>query len=221
MRKVPLPNGAKLYLATALGEALAYGPASNAAEVVITIASALQANDLVIIDSDDYWPELTGRVARVKTAAENSITLAGVNTSNLDKFPAGGQISLIPLLADPSWQRLPYIPSFATSGGELQTGSSSYLDLDDAVEYANGRSARRLEYTVSWKEGSAGRQALIDANGDDVAVHRLVYKDGTATYYVGHLAYDDAPSTTRDEEMVTTSTVLLRHAPSFIGRALP
>lgn len=216
MRKVPLPDGSKLYLYTAALTALAAGAISNAAEAVVTVANTLAVKDVVVIASEDY-PELEGRVARIKTAATDSVTLEGVDTSNLEKFAPGGQVSLIPLDAD-EWQRLPYVPSFALSGGELKTGSSSYLDVEDEQEFSQGRSARRLEYTISWKQDGVARAALQASDGLE-SVHRLQFKDGSVSYYVGELAYDDVPSTEKGAEQATKSTVLLRGAPTNLPKA--
>lgn len=216
MRKVPLPDGAKLNLYTAALTALAAGAMSNAAHAVVTVTNTLQARAVVVITSEDY-PELEGRVARVKAATPDSVTLDGVDTSDLTKFPMGGEVSLIPLVAD-EWQRLPYIPSFALSGGELKTGNSSYLDVEDEQEFSQGRSARRLEYTISWKQDGVARAALQACNGLD-SVHRLQFKDGSASYYVGELAYDDVPSTEKGNEQTTKSTVLLRGAPTTLAKA--
>ena len=110
------------------------------------------------------------------------------------------------------------MPSFALSGGELKTGSSSYLDVEDEQEYSQGRSARRLEYTNSWKQDGAARAALKAYDGME-SVHRLDFKDGSASYYVGELAYDDTPSTEKGAEMTTKSTVLLRGAPTTLPKA--
>ncbi|RDI10983.1 phage tail tube protein [Comamonas sp. AG1104] len=216
MRKVPLPDGAKLNLYTAALTALAAGAMSNAAHAMVTVANTLQAKAVVVITSEDY-PELEGRVARVKAATADSVTLDGVDTSDLTKFPMGGEVSLIPLVAN-DWQRLPYVPSFALSGGELKTGSSSYLDVEDEQEFSQGRSARRLEYTNSWKQDGAARAALKASDGME-SVHRLDFKDGSASYYVGELAYDDTPSTEKGAEMTTKSTVLLRGAPTTLAKA--
>lgn len=216
MRKVPLPDGAKLYLYTAALTALAAGAMSNAAHAVVSVVNDLQAKDVVVITSEDY-PELEGRVARVKSATTDSVTLDGVDTNDLTKFPEGGEVSLIPLVAD-KWQRLPYVPSFGLSGGELKTGSSSYLDIEDEQEFSQGRSARRLEYTLSWKQDGAARSALKAANGLET-VHRLDFKEGSASYYVGELAYDDVPSTEKGSEQTTKSTSLLRGAPTTLAKA--
>ncbi len=217
MRKVPLPDGAKLYLYTAALSATATGAASNAAHMVVTAENTLAVKALVVIDSDDY-PELMGRVARVKAATAAEVTLDGVDTSNIEKFPPGGQVSLIALDED-EWQRLPYVPTFALSGGEIKTGSTSYLDVEDDQEFSSGRGARRLEYTISWKEAGAARAALQASDGLE-SVHRLQFKDGSASYYVGELHYDDVPSTEKGAEQATKSTVLLRGAPSTLSKAV-
>ena len=215
MRKVPLPDGARLSLYTAALVAAVTGVASNAADMVVTGANTLAAKVLVVIDSDDY-PELTGRVARVKSATAEAVTLDGVSTSDLEKFPPGGKVKLI-VLAEDEWQRLPYVPSFALSGGELKTGTSSYLDVEDDQDFSNGRSARRLEYTISWKQDGAARAALQASDGLE-SVHRLQFKDGATSYYVGELAYDDVPSTEKGAEQTTRSTVLLRGAPTTLAK---
>ncbi|WP_230847647.1 phage tail protein [Comamonas testosteroni] len=77
---------------------------SNAAHAVVTVVNDLQAKAVVVITSEDY-PELERRVARVKSARLDSVTLDGVDTSDLTKFPEGGEVSRIPLVAD-KWQRL-------------------------------------------------------------------------------------------------------------------
>ncbi|MDR3063963.1 MAG: phage tail protein [Comamonas sp.] len=216
MRKVPLPDGAKLYLYTAALTALAAGEVSNAARAVVTVANTLAVKAVVVITSEDY-PELEGRVARVKVATADNVTLDDVDTSDLTKFPPGGTVSLIPLVAD-DWQRLPYIAAFGLTGGDIKTGTSSYLDVPDDQEFSLGRNARRLEYTNSWKQDGAARAALKASDGME-SVHRLDFKDGSASYYVGELTYDDTPSTEKGAEMTTKSTVLLRGAPTNLPKA--
>ncbi|MBS3019127.1 hypothetical protein DJFAAGMI_01866 [Comamonas sp. PE63] len=216
MRKVPLPDGAKLYLYTAALTALAAGELSNAAHAVVTVANTLEANAVVVITSEDY-PELEGRVARAKAVTADNVTLDGVDTLDLSKFPPGGTVALIPLVAD-EWQRLPYVPAFGLTGGDIKTGTSSYLDVPDDQEFSLGRNARRLEYTISWKQGGEARAALQASDGLE-SVHRLQFKDGSTSYYVGELAYDDTPSTEKGAEMTTKSTVLLRGAPTNLAKA--
>lgn len=217
MRKVPLPDGAKLYLYTAALTAIAAaGAISNAQEAVVTVANTLAAKDLVVIDSDDY-PELMGRVARVKAATATEVTLERVDTSDAEKFSPGGKVALIKLDTG-EWQRLPYVPSFGLTGGEIKTGTTSYLDVEAEQEFSQGRGARRLEYTISWKEDGDARAALQAADGTE-SVHRLQFKDGSASYYVGELYYDDVPATEKGSEQTTKSTVLLRGAPTNLSKA--
>ncbi|MBL5979721.1 phage tail protein [Comamonas sp. NyZ500] len=216
MRKVPLPDGAKLYLYTAALTALAAGEMSNAAHAVVEVANTLTVNAVVVITSEDY-PELEGRVARAKAVTADSVTLDGVDTLDLSKFPPGGTVALIPLVAD-EWQRLPYLPTFGLTGGDIKTGTSSYLDVPDDQEFGLGRNARRLEYTISWKQDGVARAALQASDGLE-SVHRLQFKDGSASYYVGELAYDDVPSTEKGNEQTTKSTVLLRGAPTNLPKA--
>lgn len=217
MRKIPVPDGAKLYVTATLPAAVGAGTATNATSAVVTIADhGVTSGALVLIDSED-WPELAGRVARVTVSAD-AITLQGIDTTNTDKYPAGGQLTLTVLPADTGYTRLPYVTALGVSGGELQTGTSEYLDVETAGEYATGRSPRRMEYSVSFNADGAGRAALLAADGK-FTVHKLVYKNGDATYYAGELHYNDTPSTEKGQEQTTTSTVLLQNAPSFVKKA--
>ena len=216
MRKVPVPDGARLYVAASMPAAIGTGTASNASSAVVSVANVLAANALVLLDSED-WPELAGRVARVSAAAANSVTLAGIDTSNTEKFPAGGKLTLTQLPQDSAFTRLPYVTALGLSGGDLLTGTSEYLDVETAGEYATGRSPRRMEYSISFNADGAGRTALLAADGL-FTLHKLVYKNGDATYYAGELHYSDTPSTEKGQEQVTTSTVLLQSAPSFIKK---
>lgn len=148
MRKIPVPDGAKLYVTATLAAAVGTGTATNAASAVVTIEDHGIASDaLVLIDSED-WPELAGRVARV-TVSANAVTLQGIDTTNTDKYPAGGKLALTVLPADASYTRLPYVTALGVSGGELQTGTSEYLDVETAGEYATGRSP------AAWSTASA------------------------------------------------------------------
>jgi hypothetical protein len=217
MRKVPLPDGAKLSLYTAaLAATMVDGAISNAQHAVVTVENTLVVKDLVVIDSDDY-PELMGRVARVKAASVTEVTLDGVDTSDLEKFSPGGKVSLIKLEAT-DWQRLPYVPTFGLTGGDIKTGTTGYLDVETEQEFSQGRGARRLEYTISWKNDGAARAALQASDGKE-SVHRLQFKDGSTSYYVGELHYDDVPSTEKGTEQATKSTVLLRGAPTNLSKA--
>lgn len=216
MRKVPVPDGARLYVAASMPAAIGTGTASNASSAVVSVANVLAANALVLLDSED-WPELAGRVARVSAADVDSVTLAGIDTSNTEKFPAGGKLTLTQLPQDSAFTRLPYVTALGLSGGDLQTGTSEYLDVETAGEYATGRSPRRMEYSISFNADGAGRTALLAADGL-FTLHKLVYKNGDATYYAGELHYSDTPSTEKGKEQVTTSTVLLQSAPSFIKK---
>lgn len=216
MRKVPLPDGAKLSLFVGALTALPAGAMSNAQNAVVSTVNTLQPKEVVVITSEDY-PELEGRVARVKAATANEVTLDGVDTSSTEKFSPGGKLSLIPLDPD-QWQRLPYVPTFGLTGGDVKTGTSSYLDVEGDQEYGNGRNARRLEYTISWKQDGEARAALQASDGME-SVHRLQFKDGSTSYYVGELYYDDVPTTEKGNEQTTKSTVLLRGAPSTLAKA--
>lgn len=216
MRKIPVPDGAKLYVTATLPAAEGTGTATNAANAVVTIQDhSVDAGSLVLVDSED-WPELAGLVTRASVAAD-TITLQGIDTTNTEKFPAGGKVSVTVLPADAGYTRLPFVKEIGVSGGDLKTSTSEYLDMPDA-EFSSGRSPRRLEYDVSFNADGASRSALKAAN-EKLTVHKLVYKGGDATYYVGELHYDDAATTQKGNEMTTKSVVLLSNAPSFVKKA--
>lgn len=216
MRKIPVPDGAKLYVTTTLPAAAGTGVATNAASAAVTIEDhSIAAGALVLIDSED-WPELAGLVTRVAVAAD-TVTLQGVDTTDPEKFPAGGSLTLTVLPADTGYTRLPFVKEIGVTGGDLKTSTSEYMDMPDA-EFATGRAPRRMEYDVGFKADGVARTTL-KAGNEKLAVHKLVYKGGDATYYVGELHYDDTATTQKGAEMTTKSVVLLSNAPSYVLKA--
>ena len=52
MRKVPVPDGARLYVAASMPAAIGTGTASNASSAVVSVANVLAANALVLLGLD-------------------------------------------------------------------------------------------------------------------------------------------------------------------------
>lgn len=214
---VPLPNGAKLSLAT-LAAAIAVTGISNANPGVISAPDhGLAAADIVLLQSPG-WSDANNVVGKVAPApAADSLSLVGLNTTDVDRFPAGAGAGDLVELA--TWTPLPKIPSFERTGGDPKSQNTSYLDYEKDLEFFTGANPERLNFTMSYDPDGAAHAALIAAAREDVSVLRLVLKNGDALYYVGQLFFNPSPTTTKDNEMVVTGALALQGPISRIKAA--
>ena len=91
---VKITNGSIVHIASGKAAAKNVTAATNAAEAVLTVAAhGLTAGDYVVVTSG--WGSLNGRVFRVKAADTGTVTLEGADTTNTDKYPAGGGVGKI------------------------------------------------------------------------------------------------------------------------------
>ncbi|MXE70741.1 phage tail protein, partial [Escherichia coli] len=85
-----LPNGAHVYLASGYGPAIAFTGATNAENMVITVseADALKVGDIVHVSCN--WSGVDNVIAKIDAIAESAVTLRNINTTNKNKYAAGG-----------------------------------------------------------------------------------------------------------------------------------
>lgn len=151
----------KFDIAKTLGPAISISAVSNAAEAVASVAdtTAVEVGDFVFIDSK--WTGLRHRVARIKAiAAGASVTLEGVNTVDVIKYPPGAGAGTLRKIID--WERFGDIKSFDSAGGEAKFADGTTIDDENDIEIPNGRSAARLTLTV-YDDADDTMPAVIEA----------------------------------------------------------
>lgn len=208
---VSLPNGAVVSIASAYGSPVAISAVSNAAEAVCSAtAHGFVTGDVLEITSG--WSRLNSRIVRVKSATADTFTLEGINTSQTNLYPVGGGAGSARKIN--TWQQITQVLEFATSGGEQQFVTYSFLEEDVEHQIPTVKSASSFQMTIGDDAGLPWYGILSDANDDRIPrAVSVVLPSSSAIYYNGYVTLNKTPTLTKNELMGLQSTVSLTSEP--------
>lgn len=155
-----LPNGSSVQLGSVIGAGIEVTAASNAAAdiadltkgCVITCAAGhgLAAGDVVMF-SKSPWVRATNQAFLVGLVADDAVTMAGFDTTDLSKYPAGafnagtpGEVVKVSAFLD-----FPYITNVAVSGGDQQTTTFQPLQVTTAISLNTTKNPLVQTYTFT------------------------------------------------------------------------
>lgn len=160
-----LPNGSSVQLGATISAGESIVAASNEAPIagslttgcVLTLGAAttLKAGDVVMLTKSPWLRavnscHLVGKVDNT-TAASPKVTLAGFDSSDTSKYPAGafsatsaGELVLISGFVD-----FPYITNVAVSGGDQQTTTFQPLQVMTAISLNTTKNPLIQTYTLT------------------------------------------------------------------------
>ncbi|MBA1200372.1 phage tail protein [Pseudomonas capeferrum] len=209
--RFPLPNGAVLEIAGALGNPVAFSALTNAAPPVATSAGhTLENDDILLVNSG--WSLANDRAVRVTNATADTFALGGLDTSSLDKYTAGvGAGAVVPVS---NWAQISRVTAFTSSGGEQQYLTVGYLEDDDDRQFPTNRNPITLAITVE-DQPSAPYVGLIEAYGDakTLTVVRLKLPGGDQILYPGYVSITSTPTMERNNLMTRTINIALSGLP--------
>jgi len=91
MAGIQMPNGATFEIASAYGTAIPFTALTNANPALATAAAhGLAEGDIIALSSG--WTRLDGRAVQVGEIASGTFALDGVNTTNVQQYPAGSGV---------------------------------------------------------------------------------------------------------------------------------
>lgn len=114
-----LATGMIVAIGSTYGSSVNMTAITNASSAVATLAAAhgVIVGDFLEITSG--WDRLNGRIVRVSAVATNDVTLEGINTTSVQRYPAGTGTGTIRRIT--AWTNLSQITSaLAVTGGEQQ-----------------------------------------------------------------------------------------------------
>lgn len=203
-----IPNGGTFEHAATYAPALAFSIISNAAEAVATVVGAtLVVGDIVLLTSG--WTELNGRVARVKAATATAITLEGINTTDVQVFPAGGGVGSMRKVL--TWALIPQITDVAPSGGDQNYLGVAFLEDKQGREIPTDKSPARLALTVADDPAQAYVPIVqaADASGS-VNAARLNLPGKDTIYYGACTSWSAQPVVSRGALLTRIITLALQ-----------
>ncbi|MDX7992889.1 phage tail protein [Xenorhabdus sp. psl] len=204
-----IPNGSRVYIASKYGDEVKFSAASNAEEVVLTLDSAagIAKGDIVHVSSG--WKKASGAY-RVKTVAEKSITLAGLDTTDKNTFPAGGGAgSLKKVLA---WEVMPQVMTLSTEGGEQQTQEVQFLEDEQAETIDTYKNGVVQVYTFAHDAKLSIRKLLmkLDDSKQITAIRFYNKRAAEDRYYTASVSFQRVPNTAMNEVENVTARFSLK-----------
>lgn len=189
-------TGTQVAIASAYATAVNMTAITNATEAVATLGAShnVVVGDYIEITSG--WSLLNGRIARAKTVSVNDVTLEGIDTSDVDRYPAGeGVGSVREITAWTSISQIKKDGGITKEGGDDKFISSSTIDDEDDKEIPDGRTAQKLKIVV-YDDPTLPWHATVKAaaDGSTPVAMRLVFKNGSKTFANGYWSMPDLPN---------------------------
>lgn len=209
---VKLPNGATIAIASALAAAIPMSALSNAANAIATLEAdhGVVANDIIVLSSG--WSGADGRVVRASAVAAAAVTLAGLDTTSANKYPAGGGVGSIQLIE--GWTPISQLLEISMSGGEQQFATYSFLEDEDEHQIPSVRSAQSLTLSLADDQSLPWYAALESADEDrEPRAIRVTLPNGSVIYYNAYVSFNKTPSLTKNQVMALSATLSLVSKP--------
>lgn len=204
-----LPNGTQIFVESKRGEPVDVTAITNAKEPIMSMASDGIAKGSYLLVTYSSWGLMQNRVVRVKAVEEGKVTIEGFDTSDLNKFPAGGEATVV---AISNWIEIPCVQDLAQEGGEQQFYNYQCLADDREQQLPTFKSAVSITYTFAHEYDNPIYPILREAeeSGDPKALRMFVPKAKEMRMYSGVLSFNDIPQTTMNEMETVSLAIALK-----------
>lgn len=206
-----LPTGTSYAVATAYAAPIAVSAATNATETVLTTA----ANTFAIGDYLEYvggWSRMTNRVFRAKAVSGTSVTLEGMDTSEVNLFPAGMGAGTLRKVS--TWVAIQQVLTAEPSGGDPKYAAVSLLDNENDINLPDGYNAQSLAMTIADDPALPHHAALKKiADSRKIAAIRADLPNGSKILYNGFVSFDETPTMTKGQVMAVRAGCAMQGRP--------
>ncbi|WP_139671704.1 phage tail protein [Pseudomonas sp. F16(2018)] len=210
--RIPLPNGSVLEIASTLGTAVPFTALTNAKPPVASaVGHIIDADDILLISSG--WALINDRTAKAANVTTDAFSLAGLDTTNTDRYTAGAGIgSVVPVSG---WTQISKVTGFTVSGGEQQFLTVGYLENDDDLQFPTNRNPISVSVTVE-DQPTALYVPVVEGYDDskELTVIRLKLPGGGQILMPGYVSITSTPTMERNQLMTRTISVGLSGRPT-------
>ncbi|KTC10771.1 phage tail protein [Pseudomonas marginalis ICMP 9505] len=212
MAGIQMPNGATFEIASAYGTAIPFTTLSNANPAVASaLAHGLAEGDIIAVNSG--WTRLDGRAVRVADIASGTFALGGVNTTNVQQYPAGSGVGSAREVT--SFTEISQITELNSTGGDQQFLTYGFLADDDDRQMPTTKNPITLSITVA-DDPSKPYVDVCEAADDDKQprVLRLNLPGGSSIVYNGYVSITSTPTMSRNNLMTRVISIALTGRPA-------
>ncbi|MBC7210883.1 MAG: phage tail protein [Pseudomonas sp.] len=210
--RIPLPNGSVLEIASTLGTAVPFTALTNAKPPMASaVGHSIDADDILLISSG--WALINDRTAKAANVTADAFSLAGLDTTNTDRFTAGAGVgSVVPVSG---WTQISKVTGFTVSGGEQQFLTVGYLENDDDLQFPTNRNPISVSVTVE-DQPNALYVPVVEGYDDskELTVIRLKLPGGGQILMPGYVSITSTPTMERNQLMTRTISVGLSGRPT-------
>jgi hypothetical protein len=203
-----LPNNIAFAVASVFATSVSVTAATNATEAVLTATNTFAAGDFV--EYTGGWSKATGRIFRVKTPTGTNFVLEGLDTTDVNLFPAGAGAGSVRKVT--TWVPITGVVSADISGGDGKTQEVNLLDSDMPIMLPDGFSATSVAMTIV-DEPTKPHHAALKAISDGVKLTALkgVLPNGGVLLYGGYCSFNESPSLAKGSVMAVKATFSLQN----------
>ena len=180
-----LPDNSKVEFTSDFAAAKIVTAATNASPAVLTVTGhGFTTGDEVLFNSD--WENAADTLYRVTSVGVDTISLAGLDTTNLVRFPAGGGAGDVQKVS--SWKTLHQVLTVDSTGGDMKTVEVNPLSSQVSKRLPSGFNPTTVSYDVGFDATDANlaeAQALTRAQ-TKVGL-RQTLASGATTYGYGYI----------------------------------
>ena len=207
-----LPNGATIQHGATYAAELPFTVMSNATEAVATVVgSTLAAGDIVLVTAG--WSRLNNRVVRVKAATATATTLEGIDTSDIQVYPAGGGVGTLKKIL--TWVQIPQVTDVAFSGGEQNYLDVVFLEDDQGKQIPTDKSAASMALTIADDPAQAFNAVLLAADaGKKIQAARMNLPGTDTVLYGAYTSFSKQPAVSRNNLLTRTVNLALQAEPT-------
>ncbi|WP_236248309.1 phage tail protein [Pseudomonas mosselii] len=210
--RIPLPNGSVLEIASTLGTAVPFTALTNAKPPVASaVGHSIDADDILLISSG--WALINDRTAKAANVTADAFSLAGLDTTNADRFTAGAGVGSVVQVS--GWTQISKVTGFTVSGGEQQFLTVGYLENDDDLQFPTNRNPISVSVTVE-DQPNALYVPVVEGYDDskELTVIRLKLPGGGQILMPGYVSITSTPTMERNQLMTRTISVGLSGRPT-------
>lgn len=212
--RIPLPNGSVLEIASTLGTAVPFIALTNAKPPVASaVGHSIDADDILLISSG--WALINDRTAKAANVTTDAFSLAGLDTTNTDRYTAGAGAGIGSVVPVSGWTQISKVTGFTVSGGEQQFLTVGYLENDDDLQFPTNRNPISVSVTVE-DQPSALYVPVVEGYDDskELTVIRLNLPGGGQILMPGYVSITSTPTMERNQLMTRTISVGLSGRPT-------
>ncbi|AMW64533.1 tail protein (endogenous virus) [Pseudomonas phage phiAH14a] len=212
MAGIQMPNGATFEIASAYGTAIPFTTLSNANPAVASaLAHGLAEGDIIAVNSG--WTRLDGRAVRVADIASGTFALGGVNTTNVQQYPAGSGVGSAREVT--SFTEISQITELNSTGGDQQFLTYGFMADDDDRQMPTTKNPITLSITVADDPSKPYVDACEAADDDkQPRVLRLNLPGGSSIVYNGYVSITSTPTMSRNNLMTRVISIALTGRPA-------